>query len=839
MAKISIEKHREDIQKFKTVEESYKIYTEILKKILEKAVSIYAPLGEVQARAKKIESFSEKIIRKDKYKNPLTDMTDLCGARVITHFSKQVQEICRFIEENFEIDRENSLDLKSKLSVSEFGYRSIHYIVIPRKAKILDVEIPENIRSLKAEIQVRTFHEHIWADILHDRIYKSSINVTEEWKRESARLAAMLEEADNAFAGISDTIDQLSVNYQATPIPEKLQNEIEVLKVLIQLNKGIDSKDAESRLKLSRIYNLTGEWKLSIELLEPAIAAQGINELMYADILREYGYALCKSGIENPDGLTLLKKAATLFKKMPFKNKELSLTYQYLANVSDEDSLAYLDLAHKLSPDNPYYFTNLLIERFSLLESPSHIDLDLLSSKMDKVLTDFSEHIGLGIEVMEAYLNIGKILFLQSHFPKSIETYVTLMKMVLKNSIAFSKETLLRELKNIDKISKLNSFHATNIKGLIHLTLWLKYEEKGSKEFLAQFRSKKSFRSEDILIICGKSMKPDEAEEKEYQKYIDEAVKDFSGFVISGGTQSGIPGLVGSVSGMKRKNKTKKFTAIGYLPEGKETDRDYDSFVKTKSTDYSILEPLSYWVDILFSNVKPDKVLVLGINGGVISSLEYKMALAIGAKVCLVGKLGGSAQTMVFDPEWKEIPNIYNIPNDPLTVWAMVNQNRKGLLTEEEINRLAPIVHEHYRIKRREELNPETVTDINKYRVVMQWDKLPRSLQISNLKQVAFMEHIYNRGGLKFQKSDHPQKFIFPENFKPLDDMARLEHARWNAERLLDGWHYGPKDVLKKISDCLIPWDELDERTKSYDYDPIKEFPELLMEIGYEIIENK
>jgi hypothetical protein len=764
-------------------------------------------------------------------------MTDLCGARVITHFSKQVHEICHFIEENFEIDRENSLDLKSRLSVSEFGYRSIHYVVIPRKAKILDVEIPEKLRTLKAEIQVRTFHEHIWADILHDRIYKSAINVSDEWRRESARLAAMLEEADNAFAGISDTIDQLAVNYQATPDPEKLKNEIEVLKVLIQLNNGIDSKDAETRLKLSRIYNLTGDWKLTLELLKPVIALNEINQSIYAGILREYGYALCQSGIENSDGLSYLKKAGTIFEKLPSRNKELALTYQYLAIVNDDCALEYLGIAHKLSPDNPYYFTQLLVEWFSGLDASSHIDLDLLSSKMDKVLKDFREHAGMGIEVMEACLNTGKILFLQSNFSDSIETYITLMKMVLKNRITFSKENLVRELKSIDKISKFNSFQATNIKGILHLTLWLKYEEKSSKDYLSQFRSTKSLGSKDLLIICGKSTKLDEAESTEYQKYIDEAVKDFSGTVISGGTTSGIPGLLGSVSGMKRKNSSKNFTLIGYLPEGKGTDRDYDGFVKTKSSDYSVLEPLSYWVDILFSNVSPDKVFVLGISGGELSMLEYKIALAVGAKVCLVGKLGGAAQVVAFDPEWKDLSNLYNIPNDPLTVWAMVNQNIQGILSDEEVNELAPKVHEYYRFKRREKLNPDKETDINQFRVVMKWDKLALSLQNSNLKQVAFMEHIFNRGGLKFQKSNYPEKFILSDKFKTLDNMARLEHARWNAERLLDGWHYGPKDVLNKVTPYLIAWDDLDDDIKTYDYDPIKNFPELLLEIGYEIVE--
>lgn len=292
MPKIPLTKHREDILKYKGEHNKYELYARVLKELLEKVRDMYAPMGFVEARAKKIESFSEKIIRKDKYKNPLIDMTDLCGARIITHFSKQVHTISAFIEENFEIDTLNSLDLRSRLQTSEFGYRSVHYVVTPRKSNILGVDIPDEIKNLKAEIQVRTLNEHIWADIIHDRIYKTSINITEEWKRESARLAAILEEADNAFAGISDTIDQLAVNYQATPSQEKLNNEIEILKVLIDLNEGIDNKDAEFRLKLARIFNLKGDWEKTIEFLKLVIDNKKANKFLYAALLREYGYKI-------------------------------------------------------------------------------------------------------------------------------------------------------------------------------------------------------------------------------------------------------------------------------------------------------------------------------------------------------------------------------------------------------------------------------------------------------------------------------------------------------------------------------------------------------------------
>lgn len=838
MAKISIEKHRSDIQEFKLVEDSYKQYATTLKAILEKARNIYAPLGFVEARTKKIESFSEKIIRKDKYENPLIDMTDLCGARVITHFSRQVHDICHFIEQNFDVDRENSVDVKTRLQISEFGYRSIHYIVTIRKSNILGVDIPESIRGLKAEIQVRTFHEHIWADIIHDRIYKSSINVTDEWKRESARLAALLEEADNAFAGISGTIDQLATNYQATPDPQKLKNEIDILDVLIKLNSGIDNKNAELRLKLSRIYNLSGEWSSTADLLKPTIDTLNLDETIYAGILREYGYALChlhNKKFEN-EGIARLKNAIAYFEEMPTKNNELALTYKYMADVNAEESLGYITKTHKLTPENPYYFANLLVEHLAVKNEISAIDLDLLSSKMNDALKTFNQHIGLGIEVLAASLNVGKILFLQSSFTESVDTYVNLVKMVLYNQTPFSKEALLRELNSLDKISKLNPYYSNSIKGLLHLMLWLKYDNKESHEFLLQFRSNQSYEQDDVIIIAGISQKPNNAEFAEYKIYLSEVLRDFSGSVISSGAITGLYGLLGNVIGEKKESGTKIFRAIGYLPNAKEVNGNFDCNIRTKSENYSILEPLSYWVDILLSNTNPNNVIVVGINGDEISSLEYKMALAFGAKVCLAGKTGGAAQTVVFDQNWKNLSNLYNIPNDPCTLWAIANFNKRGTLNSEEINQLAPKMHEFYRAKRLSGFNSEKETDINKYRVMMEWDKLSPALQKSNIRQVAFMEHIFNRGGFVFRKSDNLQKLVVNEQIVTLDLMAQLEHGRWNAERLMDGWRFGQKDVLNKRTPYLVAWNDLDYETKSYDYDPIKNFPEILLQIGYEVV---
>ena len=279
---------------------------------------------------------------------------------------------------------------------------------------------------------------------------------------------------------------------------------------------------------------------------------------------------------------------------------------------------------------------------------------------------------------IEAYLSAGRELYLRSDFNGSIETYIRLMSRVLNNKLILPKETIVREPYNLDKIATFNLFYAHIIKGLLHMILWLKYREKDSESYLSQFRSSESYSSDSIIIVCGKSKEFREEKDKIYKEFLREALIDFQGTVISGGTASGVPGLVGTISVSKMKEKKKMFTTIGYLPEGGEADSNYDRIVTTKSNEFSFLEVISYWIDILFSNVQPNNVIVLGFNGGIISSLEYKTALALGAKVCLAGNMGGAAKDVFSDPDWNNMPNLFNIPDDPLAIRDTLSHTSPG-----------------------------------------------------------------------------------------------------------------------------------------------------------------
>lgn len=68
------------------------------------------------------------------------------------------------------------------------------------------------------------------------------------------------------------------------------------------------------------------------------------------------------------------------------------------------------------------------------------------------------------------------------------------------------------------------------------------------------------------------------------------------------------------------------------------------------------------------------------------------------------------------------------------------------------------------------------------------------------------------------------------------EDVARAVHAAWMRERMAAGWTLGPKrDDEKKEHPCLVPYDELSEEEKGYDYATAEAVVEKLEELGYEI----
>ena len=71
-----------------------------------------------------------------------------------------------------------------------------------------------------------------------------------------------------------------------------------------------------------------------------------------------------------------------------------------------------------------------------------------------------------------------------------------------------------------------------------------------------------------------------------------------------------------------------------------------------------------------------------------------------------------------------------------------------------------------------------------------------------------------------------------------VEHLARLEHDRWMAERLLDGWTYapGPKDLRRKRTPWLIPWEDMPEEQRDYDRNTVHNLPRFLAQAGLRIV---
>ena len=108
-----------------------------------------------------------------------------------------VDKVANLIENEFVIDRENSID-KRKLKADQFGYRSLHYVVQCNENRTKLIEY-KRFKEIKFEIQIRSILQHAWAEIEHDLGYKGVTSIPEAHKRSFNRVAALLESADLEF----------------------------------------------------------------------------------------------------------------------------------------------------------------------------------------------------------------------------------------------------------------------------------------------------------------------------------------------------------------------------------------------------------------------------------------------------------------------------------------------------------------------------------------------------------------------------------------------------------------------------------------------------------------
>ena len=155
-------------------------------------------IDRIGARAKSIDRFVAKSEKLDddgnlKYSDPLNQIQDQVGARIITFYLCDVPVVSEIVEQYFRPVESRALIPEKE---SEFGYVGKHYILlIP--ADVVEDDMDRADLPDFFELQIKTLYQHAWSEAGHDLAYKPAEEpLTTDEKRLMAFTAAQSWGAD-------------------------------------------------------------------------------------------------------------------------------------------------------------------------------------------------------------------------------------------------------------------------------------------------------------------------------------------------------------------------------------------------------------------------------------------------------------------------------------------------------------------------------------------------------------------------------------------------------------------------------------------------------------------
>ena len=160
---------------------------------------------------------------------------------------------------------------------------------------------------------------------------------------------------------------------------------------------------------------------------------------------------------------------------------------------------------------------------------------------------------------------------------------------------------------------------------------------------------------------------------------------------------------------------------------------------------------------------------------------------------------------------------------------------------------IAESIHDAYRRKELGKL-PESTPEVQQKleQKLRDWEYLSHDLRESNREQADHIAVKLRTVGLWFRKRPETAGSRVESHsalLERVEDLARVEHDRWVAEKRRQGWipaagvDERARDDGLKLHNCLFPWKQLPEAIKEKDRDTVREIPIHLAAGGYEIIQ--
>src|ERR1700677_1152896 len=179
-----------------------KVLVPLAARIEDHLKNLFASLGRIDrisARAKSVDRFLGKAAKvedgKPKYEDPLNQIQDQVGARIVTFYASDVERIRLEIEKYFKYIESQKIVPESE---SEFGYEGRHFILfVPTDLFDETLNSAESVEFF--ELQIKTLFQHAWSESEHDLGYKPSSKLTSDQRRRLAFTAAQAWGADQIF----------------------------------------------------------------------------------------------------------------------------------------------------------------------------------------------------------------------------------------------------------------------------------------------------------------------------------------------------------------------------------------------------------------------------------------------------------------------------------------------------------------------------------------------------------------------------------------------------------------------------------------------------------------
>ncbi len=183
-------------------------------------------ISGITYRAKTLNSFLEKLSRKS-YQEPLNDVTDISGARVVYLYRSDRRAIEALLEQEFDVIEK--VDKFDQQDDEGFGYDALYYLV---KLKPGSVGARySDLQGLVCEVQVRTVLQDAWSTIDYHLVYKQESGIPKALKRKLSTFAALFENAD-------DQLDQIRREREAykADVKAKMENDATFLGLELNLD---------------------------------------------------------------------------------------------------------------------------------------------------------------------------------------------------------------------------------------------------------------------------------------------------------------------------------------------------------------------------------------------------------------------------------------------------------------------------------------------------------------------------------------------------------------------------------------------------------------------------